>query len=296
MEKQVDMPYFWTRHSISYLDERLILMKISVITPTYNRAAYIVETVESVLGQTHDDIEYLVLDDGSKDDTGLRLAPYKNRLIYHRHDNMGETRTVNKGYAMATGDAVVVVNSDDPLHRPDALALLSKALEDNPEALAAYPDYVYIDTDGNIIKFQPQIDFDLLNMVETFNITLGPGMCIKLDALRAIGLRNEKLKYTGDVDVSVRLAGRGKLVHVAEPLATHRLHSEAASTAARGGVMADEVYGLMHTALSFPPYARLSQREKQVYYRRISREVMTYCRKYSAAYFKYLLRSYGLFL
>jgi glycosyltransferase involved in cell wall biosynthesis len=227
-------------------------MKITVITPTYNRADFLEETIESVLCQTHGDVEYIVLDDGSTDNTEIVVAPYFGRLRYERHPNMGETRTVNKGYAMATGDAVVVVNSDDPLHRVDALEMLAQCLNNTPDALAVYPDYVYIDRQGGIIRVQSQIDFTIENIVETFNITLGPGMCIRAKALKAVGLRNESLYYTGDVDLSIRLAALGSLAHIPVPLATHRIHPEAASCSAQGEVMAHEVVRLMQLALSSP--------------------------------------------
>ena len=68
-------------------------MRVSIITPTYNRAGLLPETIDSILGQDYPDIEYLVLDDGSTDNTAEVLARYAGRLRVERHPNMGETRT-----------------------------------------------------------------------------------------------------------------------------------------------------------------------------------------------------------
>ena len=82
---------------------------VTVITPAYNRASYLVETIESVLGQDYPRLEYIVLDDGSTDNTREVLGKYEGRIIWETHPNMGETRTVNKGFGLARGEIVVVV-------------------------------------------------------------------------------------------------------------------------------------------------------------------------------------------
>ena len=88
---------------------------VSIITPAYNRQSLIEETILSVIGQDYPNLEYLVLDDGSSDDTLSVIKKYAKHLRYDAHPNMGETRTVNKGFTMARGEILAVVNSDDPL-------------------------------------------------------------------------------------------------------------------------------------------------------------------------------------
>ena len=86
---------------------------VTVVTPTYNAASYLAETIESVLAQTYAHIEYIVLDDGSTDDTLRVLKQYDGRLHWETQPNMGEALTVNKGWDMARGEDVVIVNADD---------------------------------------------------------------------------------------------------------------------------------------------------------------------------------------
>src|SRR5213080_4739493 len=76
---------------------------VSVITPSYNRADYLPETIESVLSQDYPNFEYIVLDDGSTDNTCEVLERYSHQLKWETHPNMGETLTVNKGLKMARG-------------------------------------------------------------------------------------------------------------------------------------------------------------------------------------------------
>jgi glycosyltransferase involved in cell wall biosynthesis len=238
--------------------------RVSIITPAYNQAAFLDETVKSVLGQDYPNIEYIVLDDGSTDTTGEVIQPYWGRLRYFRHDNMGESRTVNKGYRMSSGDIVGVVNSDDPLYVRDAVTRIVGCFKDYPKALAVYPDWVSIDAMGKVIEEYAQPEFSIHNMLMDFKVTLGPGMFIKRSALEMLGFRNENLKFTGDLDISFRLALAGDLAHVPAFLATHREHLNAASASAKGDVMAQEVLRLAQSSLASPllPISLLHKRRK----------------------------------
>jgi len=92
-----------------------VLPLVTVVTPVYNREDYLEEVILSVLGQDYPNIEFIVLDDGSTDGTLQVIWKYRERLRWESHANMGQTRTVNKGFSMAKGEIVGVVNSDDPL-------------------------------------------------------------------------------------------------------------------------------------------------------------------------------------
>ena len=100
---------------------------VSIVTPTYNQAEYLAETIESVLAQDYPNIEYIVLDDGSTDSTPEVLNRYSGRVRWERHDNMGQARTLNKGWAMSRGEFIGYLSSDDLL-LPDAI---SKLVETN---------------------------------------------------------------------------------------------------------------------------------------------------------------------
>lgn len=107
-------------------------MKVSVVVTTYNRACYVSEAVDSVLRQTLKDLELIVVDDGSTDDTGLVLSSYGDRIRYIRTENRGPAHARNVGIGLAKGDYVCLLDSDDVSH-PARLALQSAVLD-------AYPD------------------------------------------------------------------------------------------------------------------------------------------------------------
>lgn len=227
-------------------------MKVSIITPAYNQGAFIRETIESVLSQDYPDIEYIVIDDGSQDETPAVLQQYSGRLTHIRHDNMGETKTVNKGYLLCTGDVVGVINSDDPLFTTDAVSQIVKCFQGNPGAAAVYPDWVSIDENGKVIEEYRLPDYNIEDMLLKFNVCLGPGMFIKRDKLAELGYRNEAVRYTGDLDMSFRLALAGGLAHLPSMVATHRVHSAAASSVAAGDQMAGELVKMAERALASP--------------------------------------------
>ena len=222
---------------------------VTIITPTYNRAPFLVETIESVLSQDYPEIEYLILDDGSTDATETVLAPYRSRpgVRIERHANMGETLTVNKGFAMARGDIVCVVNSDDPI-MPGAVREAVSYMRKHPEVLAAYPDWIEIGPRSEELKRMRLPNYDLQTILGQFNIALGPGTFIRREAFDLIGYRDPTLRYTGDLDFWLRLARHAPLGHIAELLATHRTHTGAASHFGRGAIMANEIVRLVREA------------------------------------------------
>jgi glycosyltransferase involved in cell wall biosynthesis len=125
-------------------------MKISVITVAYNSAATLIDTVESVLSQTHADVEYLIIDGGSTDATLERLEPYRDRIatIVSEPDE-GMYDAMNKGIARATGDVVGILNSDD-FYADDQVLAQVAALFAESGADCLYGDLYYVE--GNDVS------------------------------------------------------------------------------------------------------------------------------------------------
>ena len=127
-------------------------MKISVITVTYNRAATIRDTIESVLKQTYTDYEYIVIDGGSQDETLdiiREMEPWfegKMRWISERDKGMYDA--INKGLRMATGDVVGIINSDDFYHRADIFSIINQCFEENQDVQAIYGDVRFVNPDN----------------------------------------------------------------------------------------------------------------------------------------------------
>ena len=122
-------------------------MKISVITVTYNSAATVVDTVESVLSQTHPEVEYLIVDGASTDATLEKLEPYRDQLAgLLSEPDRGMYDAMNKGIARATGDIVAILNSDDIYADPQVLAGVAECFI-KTGADCVYGDLHYVTAD-----------------------------------------------------------------------------------------------------------------------------------------------------
>lgn len=127
-------------------------MKISVITVTYNSAATLRSTIESVLSQKWQDYEYLIVDGASSDGTIDIIKEYepkfKGRMRWISEKDKGMYDGINKGIRMAAGDVVGIINSDDFYHRTDIFDIISKSFEENESVQAIYGDVRFVHPDN----------------------------------------------------------------------------------------------------------------------------------------------------
>ena len=133
-------------------------MKLSIVTATYNSEKTVRDTIESVLSQTYLDYEYLLVDGGSKDSTLDILREYeskfKGRMHWKSERDKGIYDAMIKGFQKATGDVLMLINSDDLFARPDALELVVQEFEKHPEADGVYADLYYVSQNNidNIVR------------------------------------------------------------------------------------------------------------------------------------------------
>jgi glycosyltransferase involved in cell wall biosynthesis len=224
---------------------------VSIVTPAYNRASYLDETIQSVLMQDYPHIEYIVLDDGSTDNTREVLERYTGRLVWEAHPNMGETRTVNKGLSMAHGGIMAVVNSDDPL-LPGAVSEAVAFMQLHPDILVAYPDWDIIGPDSKVREHVQVHEYDYLFMLRYHYCIIGPAAFIRRKALELAGMRDPDFKYVADFEYWLRLGLYGKFARIPKTLATFRDHPDSVSVSKKGAAMADEHIRLMQKFYSRP--------------------------------------------
>lgn len=238
---------------------------VTIITPTFNRDLFLEETILSILNQNYQNLEYIILDDGSSDKTSKIIEKYKDRIIWISHKNMGEVKTVNKGLLLAQGEIISIVNSDDPL-LPGSINKIVKFMVNNPGIIVAYPDWVRIDEKGNEIEKIITSEYKYEYMLRAHDNVSGPGTFFRRIVIEKIGGRDLKFKYVSDYDFWLRAGLIGNFARIPEILSTSRTHSGQATQKDRGYKMAMEhilVLNKIFTLSNFPKY--LNKIKKEAY-------------------------------
>lgn len=203
------------------------MSRITIVTPSYNRAHLLPETINNILSQDFRDFEYLIIDDGSQDNTKEVVKPYLKdpRVQYFYHDNKGESATVNRGWQMAKSPLVVIVNSDDPV-KAGFLKTLVNFMDQNQDVIVGYPDWDMIDEKGKILKTVQVREYDMIEMIVSHHCNPGPGAVIRKSALPNIhNLRDPRFVFISDLVAWWNLAFYGKFARIPYNVATWRNHT-----------------------------------------------------------------------
>lgn len=210
------------------------LPRISIVTPSYNQGHFIGQTIESVLSQDYPDLEYIIVDGASTDNTLDVLRSYDGRLTWISEKDRGQTHAINKGMHMATGDVVAFLNSDD-LYLPGALDTVGRFFAERPDAGWLTGRCRIIDQDNREIRkgitlyknawlrvanYQTLQITNFISQMATF---------WRRDAARRIGELNETLHYVMDYDYWMRIGRYYKLHVVHRDLACFRMHTTSKS-------------------------------------------------------------------
>src|ERR1051326_446413 len=123
------------------------MAKVSIIIPAYNQAQFLAAAIESALQQTHRDVEVVVIDDGSTDDTRQVAERFANRIIYVYQENTGLPGARNRGIRESSGEYLCFLDSDDSYHSEKAQRQ-AELLDENPEIGFVYCDIITTDEAG----------------------------------------------------------------------------------------------------------------------------------------------------
>jgi len=236
---------------------------VSIVIPAFNAGEYLREAIDSVLNQSYPNIELIVLDDGSTDDTSKILNSYPEKDFYREsHPNMGQAATLNKGWAMARGEILGYLSADDALF-PGAVATALFCFRDQPEIVMTYSDYEYMDENSSPIKTISLPDFSYSEMIYKNVCVPGPGAFWRRSAYERVGGGwNTKLRQTPDYEFWLRLGLQGKFYHINEVLARFRVHKGSQTCSASDVAKSEEMVQVMEGYFKQPdiPYPLLSGR------------------------------------
>jgi glycosyltransferase involved in cell wall biosynthesis len=196
---------------------------VSIITPSYNQAAYIEATLRSVLDQDYPRIEYRVIDGASTDGSVEIIRRNASRLAgWVSEPDQGQAEAINKGFALAQGEIVAWLNSDD-LYLPGAVSAAVRAFECRPEAGLVYGDVVSINGAGQATNVMTFADWGLEDLLQ-FNIISQPGVFIRRSLLEQTGFLDPSFHYLLDHHLWLRAARLAPIHYVRERWAAARFH------------------------------------------------------------------------
>lgn len=214
---------------------------VSIITPSYNQAKYLEETILSVLKQDYQQIEYIVIDGGSIDgsveiikdyalDLGSSLPLGRKINYWSSEKDNGQADAINKGFARAAGEIVAWLNSDDYYLNEKVISEAVKVFEENPEVVLVYGDMLAVDENGktfNTLSYKQLILEDLL----CFQIIGQPAVFMRRSALEQTKGLDSTFHFLLDHLLWIQLAKYGRILHVNQTWSAARYHAEAKNRA-----------------------------------------------------------------
>ena len=210
---------------------------VTVLIPTFNRAELLLEALDSILAQTRQPDEIIVINDGSTDDTIDRLKAYRSDVKILNQENSGKSAALNKALKVAKGDLIWVFDDDD-IAEPDALEILLGLLEANPDADFAYGrhDRFTIAPNGHVKwsdtgywSESPPEDFLFETLLDMF--AHQPGMLVRKSLYLKVGPFDETLIRSQDYDMLLRLAQQGRPASTERVVFHQRQHDRPRGTA-----------------------------------------------------------------
>jgi GT2 family glycosyltransferase len=219
---------------------------VSIITPSYNQAKYLEQTIQSVLTQDYLRIEYIVIDGASTDGSVEIVKKYQDKLAYWISEkDKGQADAINKGFAKATGEIIAWLNSDD-YYLAGAVSAAVKIFEENPDVVLAYGNMLAVDEHGktfNTLTYKQLTLEDLL----CFQIIGQPAVFMRHSALEKAGGLAPEFHFMLDHHLWIRIARQGKILHVDQLWAAARYHPEAKNRA-RAAEFGQEAFRILKFA------------------------------------------------
>jgi glycosyltransferase involved in cell wall biosynthesis len=224
------------------------LPRVSIVTPSYNQAQFLEQTIQSVLAQDYPNLEYIIVDGGSTDGSVEIIRRYEPQLAWWVSErDRGQSDAVNKGWRRASGEIIGWLNSDDLL-LPGMVTRMVAAFEETPGAGIIYGDVFSIDSHGDIFNVMQFGDWSLENLMQ-FDVICQPGAFLGADVLKRSGMLDESMHFLMDHHLWLKMAQLAPIRYLPGVVAAARFHPQAKNVGAgaRYGVDAYRIVDWMKT-------------------------------------------------
>jgi glycosyltransferase involved in cell wall biosynthesis len=202
--------------------------RVTVVTPSYNQGSYIEETIRSVLLQGYPDLEYIVVDGGSSDNTVAILQRYENHLRWSSEADEGQADAINKGLALSSGTVLAYLNSDDT-YLPGALQIVAAYAVADPGAGLIYGDCQATRVSGEVYGLIRGEPFDVQRLVMRGRFVPQQAAFWRREAMEQVGTFDATLHYCMDHDFFIRLGRTFPAAYIPQALANFRFHGTSKS-------------------------------------------------------------------
>ena len=199
---------------------------VSIVTPSFNQAAYLPEAMQSVFSQTHSPIEYIVINGGSADGSLEIIKNHEDKLAYWVSEpDRGQADAINKGFSHAKGLYFAWLNADDRL-KPNAVAEAVAFLESHPDVGMVYGDTDFIGAAGRVVGRFAARQTDYKALLRGYVHIPQQAAFWRADLWRRVAPLDVSLTFAMDYDLWVRLAKISRLHYEPRPWAEFRLHTD----------------------------------------------------------------------
>jgi glycosyltransferase involved in cell wall biosynthesis len=216
-------------------DESLQWPKISIITPSYNQGTFLEKTIRSVLLQNYPNLEYIIIDGGSTDNSVDIIKKYEAK-IHHwvSEKDRGQSDALNKGFERATGTIVAWINSDDYFEK-GALINVARAFM-NSDADVVNGNCIMVRSNGSTY-LDKSGEVTLFRLLQHWNLYFcppQPSIFFKKELLDKVGRLDVKLNYSMDLELWIRMSIYGKFLYIDQNLSYYVLHDSSKSGSSGG--------------------------------------------------------------